>query len=88
MGERQAGLCPICLRRLGTTPHVDHDHVTGKVRGLLCFTCNVGLGNFADDVERLDRAAAYLRGTLEAPTPVAPGVFAVRSRAWRTTASR
>ena len=62
MLERQAGLCPICRRGLGDKPHVDHDHETGEVRGLLCFTCNVGLGNFGDDVERLRRGARYLEG--------------------------
>ena len=62
MLERQAGLCPICRRGLGDKPHVDHDHETGEVRGLLCFTCNVGLGNFSDDVERLQRALSTCAG--------------------------
>lgn len=57
--EAQGGRCLICL-----TPEpklvVDHDHETGKVRGLLCHRCNVGLGWFRDDVTRLKRAAKYL----------------------------
>jgi hypothetical protein len=56
------GLCWICEERPGT--HVDHDHVTGEVRGVTCFTCNLGLGNFRDRPELLDAAVAYLDPTL------------------------
>nr|WP_284290868.1 ubiquitin-like protein Pup [Angustibacter aerolatus] len=75
------GTCPICRRSLGERPHVDHDHVSGAVRGLLCFTCNAGLGNFADDVARLRRAIEYVEGTLEAPSP-APDGSLVTDRRW------
>jgi len=58
--ERQRGRCAICRNTLDR-PHVDHDHETGKVRGILCPNCNVGLGHFASDPVRLRRAIAYVR---------------------------
>lgn len=59
--DRQLGRCAICLTPLSETKvHVDHDHSTGAVRGLLCSTCNPGLGFFKDDPAVLLRAAEYL----------------------------
>ena len=82
MAERQAGICVICLRPLKRA-HVDHDHATGEIRGLLCFNCNGGLGQFRDNPMALRRAAEYLEGTLRSPARVAPGIYDVSSLAWR-----
>jgi hypothetical protein len=57
----QGGRCAICRSEPGKISlHVDHDHETGKVRGLLCFRCNGGAGQFKEDVELLARAIDYL----------------------------
>lgn len=57
----QKGVCAICKRSpRGRVLHVDHDHVTGKVRGLLCDNCNHGLGKFKDSPGLLRIAADYL----------------------------
>jgi len=42
---------------------VDHNHLTGKIRGLLCRGCNVGIGNLKDNPELLEKAAAYIRNS-------------------------
>jgi hypothetical protein len=59
MWDEQSGVCAICGDGLAT-PHIDHDHVTGRVRGILCPSCNIGLGRFKDDVSRLKSGIAYL----------------------------
>ena len=57
---RQDGKCAICGDTLGCRVHIDHDHVTGLVRGILCQSCNVGLGHFRDNSMILREAASYL----------------------------
>lgn len=57
----QGGLCAICLKPPGKRRlQVDHDHKTGRVRGLVCFRCNYGMGWFQEDLERLKRIESYL----------------------------
>jgi hypothetical protein len=81
--ERQAGLCVICLKVLGDKPHVDHDHATGEVRGVLCFNCNGGLGQFRDDAGLLARAVGYLDGTMLAMLMGDDGAYRISTDGWR-----
>jgi len=60
MFERQGGACAIC-KRTGLTLCVDHCHLTGEVRGLLCIRCNSAIGFCSDDPALLLAAAAYLQ---------------------------
>ena len=54
------GNCEIC-GRTHDKMHVDHDHVTGGFRGILCSRCNTGLGLFLDSTDMLEKAVAYLK---------------------------
>jgi hypothetical protein len=58
----QQGGCAICGRtpRAGSSLHVDHDHATGAVRALLCFSCNAAIGHLRDEAERVERVLRYL----------------------------
>lgn len=61
----QDGVCRICASpdpkmKRAKRLYVDHCHLTGKIRGLLCFKCNTMLGNAEDQPERLRAAAEYL----------------------------
>lgn len=64
--DAQGGVCALCRlpEQIKTMLAVDHDHETGKVRGLLCFRCNTALGAFGDSVDGLKRAIAYLEGDI------------------------
>ena len=55
-GEKQGGT----QRRGGHLPCVDHCYTTGEVRGLLCSSCNIGLGQFSDSSTLLKKAAKYI----------------------------
>ncbi|WP_459754339.1 endonuclease VII domain-containing protein [Streptomyces sennicomposti] len=71
------GVCRVCLSAL--PEHVDHRHETGRVRGVLCFSCNAALGQFKDRPDAIRRAAAYVEGNAWKPTLVAPGVYRLPS---------
>jgi Recombination endonuclease VII len=69
MLSKQNGVCAIC-KHPETSKHqggkirdlaVDHDHATGKIRGLLCSSCNLGLGKLKDDFEIILQAAKYIQ---------------------------
>jgi hypothetical protein len=68
----QGGMCIICLR--APAVHVDHDHTTGEIRGMLCFPCNAGLGQLGDSPQTLRRAADYVEGRRIAMSRPHPGV--------------
>jgi hypothetical protein len=62
MLEAQGGGCAICRKppRDDISLHVDHDHDSGAIRGLLCFDCNAGIGKLREDVDLLGASITYL----------------------------
>lgn len=62
LAVQQGGRCAVCL--IAERLCVDHDHASGKVRGLLCRKCNCALGLFQDSSVNLARASAYLKEEL------------------------
>lgn len=75
----QGGGCAICGRepRPDISLHLDHDHASGHLRGILCFRCNNALGDFDDDMSLLRAAVRYLESYL----PVEDEVALIRERA-------
>lgn len=71
MLEKQSNLCAICGRpevvksKKGNVKElsIDHHHESGRVRGLLCHACNIGLGQFKDDPQLLESAIKYLKNS-------------------------
>jgi hypothetical protein len=56
--QHQGGVCAVCQKRPAT--QVDHDHVTGGIRGILCIYCNAAMGAFRDDPAVIASAIEYL----------------------------
>ncbi|MDR8409342.1 endonuclease VII domain-containing protein [Nonomuraea sp. 3-1Str] len=85
MLAEQGGLCAICRAVPGT--FVDHCHSSGRVRGVLCFNCNNGLGHFGDNTVLLELAAFYLDGwgfrpEFVVPPQARPGGVVARTRSY------
>jgi hypothetical protein len=59
----QGGKCAVCETSewRGHGPVLDHDHVSGKVRGILCTNCNTAIGLMKDDPKRIAKLFAYLK---------------------------
>ena len=57
---KQGGACAVCGRQAKRHLHVDHDHATGNVRGLLCGDCNTALGHLHDSPEIIRRLLQYI----------------------------
>jgi hypothetical protein len=62
---QQNGACALC--QTGKPEHVDHNHATGSVRGILCFNCNRGIAKFGEDAALMKRAIDYLKPAKSAP---------------------
>lgn len=79
----QGGRCAICRRepRPDISLHLDHDHETGKLRGILCFRCNNSLGDLDDDPTLLRAALRYLESYQQAE--IEDEVALIRERARR-----
>lgn len=60
--DKQKGKCKLCRKKIKVSKsvHIDHNHKNGKIRGLLCSKCNLGLGHFQDNAEVLLRASKYI----------------------------
>ncbi len=77
MVEAQGGVCAMCEER--APEHVDHDHLTGRIRGVLCSCCNQALGNLRDSVDLARRAVDYLERTTWQKRQVCTGVYRLTS---------
>lgn len=77
MVAEQGGVCACCRER--GPQHVDHDHLTGEIRGVVCFRCNSGIGQFSDRADLMRNAIIYLERTTWQRQRVSPGVFRLTS---------
>jgi len=63
MEKNQNGCCAICKTPFEKNGEIDHNHTSGKIRGLLCHHCNIALGSFKDNPEILKNAIRYLEAS-------------------------
>lgn len=68
--DQQNGECFLCQKKETRNLAVDHNHVTGKVRRLLCGPCNQALGLFKDNSNVLKRAAVYVETDFKLPDDI------------------
>jgi hypothetical protein len=61
MYNEQEGKCACCNKHFDVTPHIDHNHLTNKVRGLLCPNCNKAIGLVYEDIDILNNIITYLK---------------------------
>ena len=80
MSTTQSHRCLICDTYASGSLVVDHNHTSGNVRGLLCNTCNLGLGSFRDNQTYLQKAIDYLNITEPSTAPTAPNSAPVTER--------
>lgn len=59
--EKNNGICPICKKRKASA--IDHNHITGKIRGYICNKCNLGL-HYIEDIELKESMERYLKGVI------------------------
>jgi hypothetical protein len=59
--EHQKSKCAVCRKKPSSRLHVDHDHKTGKIRGLLCSGCNFTLGQMKDKTKHLQSLITYIQ---------------------------
>ena len=67
--EGEKFYCKVCERTIivqnpSRDINLDHDHITGDIRGYICNRCNTGIGNLRDSISILERAIKWLKGTL------------------------
>ena len=70
--KKQDSKCLLCNKQLSllkgrgflNIAHVDHCHKTGKIRGILCGSCNTSLGKLGDSIEAIEKVLKYLKGEL------------------------
>lgn len=62
--DESKGECMLCGKKQTTSNRrfcIDHNHTTGNLRGILCVSCNTGIGQFSDSIEKLEKAIEYLK---------------------------